>query len=347
MRTSPSLILGIETSCDETAVALVDDQGQVLAHVLRTQIQEHALTGGVVPEVAARAHLQILPQLVRQALTEAQVSLDHVEAFAATAGPGLIGGVMVGTMMAKAMAAARRKPYYAINHLAAHALMPRMGADLPFPYLLLLTSGGHCMLVIVHGPEDFQVLGETMDDAAGECFDKCARMMGLPYPGGPALEALAREGDPTHFSLPRPLMHSKDPDHALKFSFSGLKTAFREQWQKHPDHQADLAAAFQQAVAAIFISRLKNACAVIPPQVRHLVVSGGVASNAFIRQNLEAFAQEKQLTFLAPAPWLCTDNGVMIAWAAHERARAGALGDSLAFAPRPRWPLQRRDHDNG
>ena len=339
------LVLGIETSCDETAAALVSDTGTRLrAHQVLSQIAEHAPYGGVVPEIAARAHLDHLDRIIAGALAEAGVGIDQVDAVAATGGPGLIGGVIVGVMEGKAIALARNIPFVAINHLEGHALSPRFEKNVAFPYLLLLVSGGHCQLLAVLGVGGYRRLGTTIDDAAGEAFDKVAKLLGLGYPGGPAIERAAASGDPARFALPRPMLGRKGCD----FSFSGLKTALAHKVAEHardglldPRDVSDLAAGLQAAIADSLVDRTRHAiarCRREIPDVATLVVAGGVAANAALRQRLAALAAESELDFVAPPAWLCTDNGAMIAWAGIERLRLG-LVDGLDFAPRPRWPL--------
>ena len=329
-----SLILGIESSCDETAAALVTSDREILAHKLAGQEAAHAPYGGVVPEIAARAHAEILTPLIAAALDEAGKSLDDVDAIAATAGPGLIGGVMVGLVTGKALAMAAGKPLIAVNHLEGHALSPRLvNPDLDFPYLLMLVSGGHCQILRVEGVGQYRRLATTIDDAAGEAFDKTAKILGLGYPGGPRVEAFARQGDPEAVPLPRPLIKSKEPH----FSFAGLKSAVVRAHQNGAHRPEDIAASFQQAVVDCLRDRLEKAirdhgsCA-------HLVVAGGVAANTPIRAMLEQVAGQHDMAFTAPPQWLCTDNAAMIAWAGAERFTAG-LTDSLDFVARPRWPL--------
>ena len=336
-------ILGIETSCDETAAAIVCDhpQPRILGQCIHAQLEEHRPYGGVVPEVAARAHLDHLDGVIRRALDEAGLGLDALDGIAATAGPGLIGGVMVGVTTAKAIALVRGLPFVAVNHLEAHALTVRLVEDVPFPYLLLLVSGGHCQLLAVEGVGRYRRLGTTIDDAAGEAFDKSAKLMGLGYPGGPAVEAAAQSGDSNRFDLPRPMLGRPGCD----FSFSGLKTAVRLAVEALPsgDRQAvaDLAASFQRAVAETLADRTSRAVALFRrewPTGRHLVVAGGVAANGAIRAALGAVARRHDLILAVPPPRLCTDNGAMVAWAGLERLRLG-LVDGLDFAARPRWPL--------
>ncbi|NJR77761.1 tRNA (adenosine(37)-N6)-threonylcarbamoyltransferase complex transferase subunit TsaD [Sphingomonas corticis] len=326
------LILGLESSCDETAAALVTGDRQVLAHRLAGQEAAHRPYGGVVPEIAARAHVEALEPLVAGALADAGVALAEVDAVAATAGPGLIGGVMVGLVTGKALAHAAGKPFVAVNHLEGHALSPRLTEpDLHFPYLLLLVSGGHCQLLLVEGVGAYRRLATTIDDAAGEAFDKTAKVLKLGFPGGPAVERAAALGDPRAVPLPRPLKGSKEPH----FSFAGLKAAVM---RAAPDHAAaDLAASFQAAVVDCLLDRTERAL-----QRSHgataLVVAGGVAANGAVRAALQALAARHGLPFIAPPLWLCTDNAAMIAWAGAERFAAG-LTDPLDTPARPRWPL--------
>ena len=340
------LMLGIETSCDETAAAVVSDAGaRIRANLVLSQLAEHRAHGGVVPEIAARAHLDHLDGLILRALDEAGIGFEGLDAVAATGGPGLIGGVIVGVTEAKAIALTRGLPFIAVNHLEGHALSARLLEDVAFPYLLLLVSGGHCQLLIVEGVGAYRRLGTTIDDAAGEAFDKGAKLLGLGYPGGPAIEQAAAQGDARRFPLPRPLKGRPGCD----FSFSGLKTALRQIAGKRADPAgrlaaqdvADLAAALQAAIGDSLIDRTANAIALF--RARHLegkslVVAGGVAANSALRHRLAALAADHGLDFIAPPPWLCTDNGAMIAWAGLERLRLG-LVDGLDFAPRPRWPL--------
>lgn len=333
------IILGIETSCDETAVGIVTDTRRILANQLASQIALHAPYGGVVPEIAARAHLQQLDGIVQAALREAALDWPQIDGFAATCGPGLIGGVMVGALFGKALAAARGKPFAAVNHLAAHALTARLTDDVSFPYLLLLVSGGHTQLLLAESVTRFTLLGTTRDDAAGECFDKTAKLLGLPYPGGPALEQLAASGDARRFALPLPLLEPESCD----FSFSGLKTAVRQLLAQGmvatAPQRADLAASLQQTLAQVLAEKCRRALLRVRGQrPTALVVAGGVAANQTIRAALAATTAEQGLAFIAPPVALCTDNGVMIAWAGLERLRLG-LVDDLSVAVRPRWPL--------
>ena len=327
-------ILGIESSCDETAAALVTSDRRILAQRIASQDAAHRPYGGVVPEIAARAHAERLAPLIEAGLADAGMTLADVDAVAATAGPGLIGGVMVGLVTAKALAMAQDKPLYAINHLEGHALSPRLAdPELAFPYALLLVSGGHCQVLRVEGVGRYRRFATTIDDALGEAFDKTAKILGLPYPGGPQVEKLAREGDPTAVPLPRPLLGSEEPH----FSFAGLKSAVLRAKDSGKYADADIAASFQQAAIDCVADRLARALARMG-EVEALVVAGGVAANQRMRTALEAIAGERGLRFVAPPLELCTDNAAMIAWAALERFEAGA-SDPLDFAPRPRWPL--------
>lgn len=329
-----SIILGIESSCDETAAALVTSDRKVLAHKLAGQEAAHAPFGGVVPEIAARAHAEIVTPLIEAALAEAKLTLDHVDAVAATAGPGLIGGVMVGLVTGKALAMAADKPLIAVNHLEGHALSPRLAnPDLDYPYLLLLVSGGHCQILRVEGVGQYRRLATTIDDAAGEAFDKTAKILGLGYPGGPKVEALAKTGDASMVPLPRPLKGSKEPH----FSFAGLKSAVVRAHQSGEHKPEDIAASFQQATVDCLKDRLEKALR-DHGTAPHLVVAGGVAANGPIRAMLEQLAADHGMEFTAPPLWLCTDNAAMIAWAGAERFAAG-LTDPLDFVARPRWPL--------
>ncbi|QTD54481.1 tRNA (adenosine(37)-N6)-threonylcarbamoyltransferase complex transferase subunit TsaD [Parasphingorhabdus cellanae] len=329
-----SIILGIESSCDETAAALVTSDREILAHKLAGQEAAHAPFGGVVPEIAARAHAEIITPLIEAALSEADLTLDDVDAVAATAGPGLIGGVMVGLVTGKALAMAAEKPLVAVNHLEGHALSPRLAnPELDFPYLLLLASGGHCQILLVEGVGQYRRLATTIDDAAGEAFDKTAKILGLGYPGGPKVEALAKSGDAAAVPLPRPLKGSKEPH----FSFAGLKSAVVRAHQSGDHRPEDIAASFQQATVDCLKDRLEKALR-DHGAVPHLVVAGGVAANGPIRAMLEQLASDHGMQFTAPPLWLCTDNAAMIAWAGAERFAAD-LTDPLDFVARPRWPL--------
>lgn len=340
-------VLGIETSCDETAVAVVTDKKEILANLVLSQM-EHEVYGGVVPEVAARAHLNHIDDMVRQAMLDAKLEFKDLDGIAVTAGPGLIGGVLVGVMTAKAIAAVHNLPLAGVNHLEGHALTVRLTHDVPFPYLLLLVSGGHCQILIVEGVGKYKRLGTTIDDAVGEAFDKTAKMLGIGFPGGPAVERMAAScGNAnrarTRFALPRPLLGKPGCD----FSFSGLKTAVKRAADSLPgeeyaqDDLIDLCYAFQDVVSAVLVDRIKNAialCRDIAPAVKTLVVAGGVAANKTIRFALEGVSAQNGYTFVAPPLKLCTDNGAMIAWAGLERLRLG-LADAPDFPVHARWPL--------
>jgi N6-L-threonylcarbamoyladenine synthase len=338
------IILGLETSCDETAAAVVQDvelAPRILSNLVRSQLAEHTPFGGVVPEIAARAHLDHLEPLVRRALAAANVDFAELDGVSAAAGPGLIGGLIVGTMMAKGIAWACGKPFIAVNHLEAHALSVRLTASVDFPYLLLLVSGGHCQLLACFGVGRFTRLGTTLDDAAGEAFDKAAKLIGLGYPGGPAIERAAQTGDAQRFRLPQPLVGRPGSD----FSFSGLKSAVRriacEYAPLDRQDQSDLAAAVEEAICNALCDRTTNAIAWFLgncPHGRTLVAAGGVAANTRLRQRLADLAISAGLDFVSPPPAMCTDNAAMVAWAGVERLRLG-LVDDLAVAPRPRWPL--------
>jgi N6-L-threonylcarbamoyladenine synthase len=329
-----SLILGIESSCDETAAALVTSDRRVLAHRLAGQESAHRPFGGVVPEIAARAHVEILPRLVEEALEEAGVRLSEVDAVAATAGPGLVGGVMVGLVTAKGLALASGKPLVAVNHLEGHALSPMLSApDLAFPYLLLLVSGGHCQLLYVEGLGRYRRLATTIDDAAGEAFDKTAKLLGLGFPGGPAVEEAAKSGDARAVKLPRPLLGSAEPH----FSFAGLKSAVLRARESGAHKAEDIAASFQQAVVDCLVDRTARALHAVP-EATALVVAGGVAANTAVRSALMELAAAHGLPFVAPPLWLCTDNAAMIAWAGAMRFEAGMI-DGLDAPARARWPL--------
>jgi len=341
-----TLVLGIETSCDETAAALVrrhpDGRGEIVSNIVRSQIDEHKPFGGVVPELAARAHVVHLDAIISRALDEAQTRLSDVDAIAATAGPGLIGGVLVGLTTGKALAAATGKPLIAVNHLEGHALTARLTDAVQFPYLMLLVSGGHSQIVLVRGVGDYQRWGSTIDDALGEAFDKAAKLLGLGYPGGPEVEKAAQQGNAKRFSLPRPLLKEK----RLDFSFSGLKTALRlaaESVAPVTDNDiADLCASFQAAVTDIVAVRSRQAlehfATVYPDAAPTYVVAGGVAANAAIGAALRDVAAQTGAQLVIPPPALCTDNGAMIAWAGAERFALG-LTDGFDAAARPRWSL--------
>jgi N6-L-threonylcarbamoyladenine synthase len=329
-----TLVLGIESSCDETAAALVASDRRVLGHRLAGQEEAHRPFGGVVPEIAARAHVEILPRLIEDVLAEAGVELDAVDAIAATAGPGLIGGVMVGLVTAKGLALAAGKPLVAVNHLEGHALSPMLtDPELRFPYLLLLVSGGHCQLLFVEDVGRYHRLATTIDDAAGEAFDKTAKLLGLGFPGGPAVERAAHAGDAAAVRLPRPLVGSAEPH----FSFAGLKSAVLRARDGGRHKAEDIAASFQQAVIDCLVDRTQRALNRVPGATA-LVVAGGVAANGAIRRALADLAAGRDLPFVAPPLWLCTDNAAMIAWAGALRFERG-LTDGLDAPARARWPL--------
>lgn len=343
-------VLGIETSCDETAASIVeraaDGRGTILSNIVRSQFDEHAAYGGVVPELAARAHVSHLDHIIAKAAETAGMQLGDVDAIAATAGPGLIGGVLVGLTTAKALAAALGKPLIAVNHLEAHALTARLTDGMAFPYLMLLVSGGHSQFVLVRGVGDYERWGTTIDDALGEAFDKVAKLLGLGNPGGPEVERQAKQGDPRRFNFPRPLLK----EDRLDFSFSGLKTAVRlaaEQQAPLTDQDvADISASFQRTVAEIVATRARSAlaryAAELPGQPLRLVVAGGVAANQAIGLALREAADRAGATLVIPPIPLCTDNGAMVAWAGAERLALGAA-DLLDFSAKARWPLDSAD----
>jgi N6-L-threonylcarbamoyladenine synthase len=341
-------VLGIETTCDETAAAIValrpGGGGEILANEVLSQIAEHAAYGGVVPEIAARAHVEALDVLIARACARARMKLADVDAIAASAGPGLIGGVLIGLTTAKALALTLRKPLIAVNHLEAHALTARLTDNLAFPYLLLLVSGGHTQLLAVRGLGDYVRLGTTIDDAVGEAFDKVAKMLGLPYPGGPHVEEQALKGDPERFALPRPMTGRPGAD----LSLSGLKTAVRLEAERaaplSPQDVADLCASFQAAIVDVLVERTRAALKLFRAEFgapTGLVVAGGVAANGAIRRALARLAGETGVRIVTPPTSLCTDNGAMIAWAGVERVMQGMV-DDLSVAARPRWPLDPR-----
>jgi N6-L-threonylcarbamoyladenine synthase len=328
-----TVILGLESSCDDSAAALVTSDRRILAQAVVGQTKAHQPYGGVVPEIAARAHVEILPDLIRKVLDDAKMSIHEVDAVAATAGPGLIGGVMVALLAGKGLALAAGKPLIAVNHLEGHALSPRLvDPDLGFLYLLLLVSGGHCQLLEVRGVGDYRRLATTIDDAAGEAFDKAAKLLGLGYPGGPAIEELAKTGDPKAVSLPRPLVGSGEPH----FSFAGLKSAVQRAAASGEHRREDMAASFQQAVVDCLVDR--TALALHKTEAPALVVAGGVAANQAMRGALADLAARTGRRFSVPPAWLCTDNAAMIAWAGVERFAKGSY-DPLDAPARARWPL--------
>ncbi|UNM06665.1 MAG: tRNA (adenosine(37)-N6)-threonylcarbamoyltransferase complex transferase subunit TsaD [Holosporaceae bacterium] len=332
-----TIVLGIETSCDETAAAVVSDDRTILSNVVFSQIDDHKPYGGVIPELSARQHLHLLPKVIDQALSQGGVALEEVTAIAATGGPGLIGGVIVGVMMAKSMAFHQKKPFIAVNHLEGHALTARLTHDVSFPFMLLLVSGGHTQIIHVSGVGQYHLLGTTLDDAVGETFDKVAKMLGLSYPGGPALERYAEGGDATAIAFPKPLFHRPD----CQLSFSGLKTAVRVELEKNLNqgslYKKNVAASFQETVSQVLLKKLENALGLYP-NTKNIVVAGGVAANKRIRQGLETIAEKNNKKLFLPPISLCTDNAAMIAWAGTERFKMGHTS-SFDFAPRPRWPL--------
>lgn len=342
------IVLGIESSCDETACAVVNGKGEVLSSVVWSQYDEHRRFGGVVPEIAARAHLEKCDVLIRECLDQAGLDFKDLTAVAVAAGPGLIGGVLVGVMTAKAIAFAHNLPFIAVNHLEGHALVARLNNPVKFPYLLLLTSGGHCQILEVMGVGKYKKLGATIDDSAGEAFDKVAKMLEIGYPGGPNLEKRAKLGNPKAFQLPIPMKGRAGCD----FSFSGLKTAVRVQVERMntltDEQKNDMCASFQTAVVTQMQDRLEHALKIFKKdfsKAKDLVVGGGVAANCAVRQMLEELAKKHKMMFSAPPMKYCTDNGVMIAWAGLERLRLGLI-DSLDFKARPRWPLEDLDTKN-
>jgi N6-L-threonylcarbamoyladenine synthase len=338
------VVLGIESSCDETAAAVVvleNGRAVVLSSVVASQIAAHAPYGGVVPEIAARAHVEVIDHVIKTALTQAKTEIGDLTGVAATAGPGLIGGVMVGLLTGKAIALARGLPLVGVNHLEGHALSPRLEAEVAFPYLLLLVSGGHCQLLWVEGLGRYRRLGSTIDDAVGEAFDKTAKVLGLGYPGGPAVESAALHGNPTRFALPRPLKGRPGCD----FSFAGLKTAVAREVEHlgamSAQDVADICASFQAAVSDVLVDRTRAAMKAVDtandPKPR-LIVAGGVAANQYLRAQLKALCQKRDWAFFAPALQYCGDNAAMIALAGAERLALG-LHDTLEVQARPRWPL--------
>jgi len=345
-------ILGIETSCDETAAAIVNEKGEIRANLVLSQLEEHRAFGGVVPELAARAHIEHLHTLIKAAMSDAGLEFSDLDGVAATCGPGLIGGVMIGMVAGKAIAASQNLPFIAVNHLEGHALTPRLTDNIEFPYLLLLVSGGHTQILVAEDVDSYKIWGTTLDDAAGECFDKSAKLMGLPYPGGPEIQKIAKTcKDPAaaikRFPLPTPMKGRKE----LDFSFSGLKTAIRQHVEKLPkgdlkrEDVADLSYAFQITIADTIADRCKRAIEHFKneysPQSPTLVISGGVAANEAIKQRLQTLCNEHGMQSYAPPVSLCGDNAAMIAWAGLERLQKG-ISNNLNFKARPRWPL-----DNG
>ncbi len=348
----PTLCLGIESSCDETSAAIVDSNRNILSHIIYSQIPEHQKYGGVVPELAARAHILAIDEVIKRTLEKANKSINDIDVIAATAGPGLIGGVLVGWMAAVGIAQSTGKPLVAVNHLEGHALVPRLHAatannsdgatSVDFPYLLMLASGGHCQILLVRGVGKYELIGQTLDDSAGEAFDKIATMLNLGYPGGPVVDARAKSGNPTAFAFPRPLCDKPGCD----FSFSGIKTAARTFLERTPAPHSDefindFCASFQASVVDCIINRLNHAMSdsrIRDAKPQTLVVAGGVAKNSAIRSAMEQMAKKHNMIFAAPPMSLCTDNGAMIAWAGLENYRIGNIVRT-PIAPRPRWPL--------
>jgi N6-L-threonylcarbamoyladenine synthase len=336
--------LGIETSCDETAAAVVRGSvpgpGEILSNVVFSQIDEHRPFGGVVPEIAARAHVELLDCIIARSLEDAGISLADIDTVAVTAGPGLIGAVMTGLLTGKALSLGAQKPLICVNHLEAHALTTRLTAGTEFPFLLLLVSGGHCQFAAVEGQGSYRIYGTTIDDAIGEAFDKTAKLLGLGYPGGPAIEALARQGDSKRVPLPRPMLGRDNAD----FSFAGLKTAVHHAVRSSDGFRAaDVAASFQQAVTDVVLDRTRFAFRRFrldhPNHAHRFVIAGGVAANVALRQSLQELCAEEGFAMGSPPLSLCTDNAAMVAWVGIEKAAAGSF-DDLSFAPRARWPLQ-------
>jgi N6-L-threonylcarbamoyladenine synthase len=344
-----NFILSIETSCDETSLSIVKNtniiEERIKSLVIRSQIKEHEAYGGVVPELAARAHIANIETILNETFKKADMSLHQIDGIAVTAGPGLIGGLLVGVMIAKSLSSSLNIPLYAINHLEGHALTPRLTHDIEYPYLLLLTSGGHCIFVEVLEYGNYKIIGETLDDAAGECFDKVAKLLGLDFPGGPALEKKALGGNPKKFVFPKPLYNFKAPN----FSFSGLKTAVKNRIESQTLDDSvvcDIAASFQYTVGKIFTERLEKAINISSHQVRRFVMAGGVAANQYLRSKMHSVCADKKIEVFFPPMNLCTDNAAMIGWAAIEGLKMGNLVPSdLNFQPRPRWPLNKKFND--
>ncbi len=338
-------ILGLESSCDDTAAAIIDSNHNILSNIVITQDQEHILYQGIVPEIAARSHLTNIKRAIDQAFEQSKLNFSNIDAVAATCGPGLIGGVIVGTMYGKALASTLNKPFIAINHLEGHALTARFTDNVEFPYLLLLVSGGHCQFVAIESLGKYKILGQTLDDAAGEAFDKVSKAMGLGFPGGPIIELLAAKGDPKRFKFPRPIINQKNSN----MSFSGLKTAVKMQVDSIGDlcdqDRYDISASFQQAVCDVLVSKTKFAMkqyedlCLDPNLTKRFVVSGGAAANKQIRSSLDQICTQFGYNFVAPPIKLCTDNAVMIAFAGLERLRNGIIND-MGFCPRARWNLE-------
>ncbi|MEY3197469.1 MAG: Sialoglycoprotease [Pseudomonadota bacterium] len=338
MKNKYSYILGIESSCDDTGVSVLRSDKTILSNIVISQTKEQAPYQGVVPEIAARCHMSALKSATEEALFLAKISFDDVDAIAATAGPGLIGGVIVGTMFAKSLSLALSRPYIAVNHLEGHLLSPRLSSDLEFPYLMLLVSGGHCQFVAALGLGNYRILGQTMDDAVGEAFDKTSKLLGLGYPGGPIIESMAKKGDPHKYNFTVPLQHRAGCD----FSFSGLKTAVRDLVKKTENICIeDLCASFQYTVGLAIQDRLVNAIKIFQElsDSKNFAIAGGVAANQYLRSILQNTLSKYGFSFFAPPMNLCTDNGAMIAWAGYEHFKVGELS-GLDFCPVPRWSLE-------
>ena len=354
------IVLGIETSCDESAVAIVDDKKNILANEIFSQIDIHKIYGGVVPELSARSHLEVIDKIILLALKTANLNFNQIDGFSATCGPGLIGSVIVGMTCGKALSSIYQKPFLAVNHLEGHVLTARLTSEIEFPYLVLLVSGGHCQILIAHALGKYEKLGETIDDALGEAFDKVAQMLNLPYPGGPQIEKLAKMGDENKYKFPRPLIDAKNHDRLFDFSFSGLKTAVRREIEKligdefniklveekiSLQTKADISASFQKTVSEILINRLQN---IVKNHqyfannshlsISKLVVAGGVSANKYLIERLTNFANNFNLQVVSPPLKLCTDNGAMIAWVGIEKLKNNLI-DDLSFAPKARWNL--------
>jgi len=354
------IVLGIETSCDESAVAIVDDNKKILANEIFSQIDLHNIYGGVIPELSARSHLEVIDKVILQALKTANLSFKQIDGFSATCGPGLIGSVIVGMTCGKALSTIYQKPFLAVNHLEGHVLTPRLTNDINFPYLVLLVSGGHCQILIAKGLGNYEKIGETIDDALGEAFDKVAQMLNLEYPGGPQIEKLAKIGDPNKYKFSRPLIDAKNHQRIFDFSFSGLKTAVRREIEKiigdeynsklveqkiSLQTKADISASFQKVVGEILINRLQNVLKYhqyfinnSQPTIKNLVVAGGVSANKYLIEQLTIFSKNYNLNVVSPPLKLCTDNGAMIAWVGIEKLKNNLI-DDLNFAPKARWNL--------
>lgn len=344
------IVLGIETSCDETAMALVNDKKEILSHIVVSQIDIHKEFGGVVPEVASRNHLDVIDSVFKAVVEKANININEIDAIASTTGPGLIGGVIVGTVFGKMLASILKKPFIAINHLEGHALTSRLTNNLEFPFLLFLLSGGHCQILKVNNVGSYEKIGETIDDALGECFDKVGKMLNLDYPAGPKIEELAKFGDKKRFKFAKPLVDNngkqRDSSYDFLFSFSGLKTCVRREIELLSDLNRqtinDICASFQETIVEILINRLKNVFKKFKKEninLHNLVIAGGVAANQYIKETLLEFCNNYDYNVITPPLKLCTDNGVMIAWAGIERLQLGLI-DDLSVCPKARWELE-------